>query len=107
MRSGDLPRHAAVDEGNAADQNGTGPRAALICRIPLIHRPGSARPQVADDESALHIRIAGYEAPRIRVCVHRCSSVAFRMSKIIRVPVSPCLRVDARSDSPFDPQREK
>ena len=27
-----------VDEGNAADQNGTGSRAALICSIPLIHR---------------------------------------------------------------------
>ena len=59
LRARDLPRHAAVDEGNAADQNGTGPRAALIGRIPLIHRPGSARPQVAYGESVLHIRIAG------------------------------------------------
>jgi hypothetical protein len=51
--SRDLPRHAAVDEGNAADQNGTGSRAALICSIPLIHWPGFARPQVAYGESAL------------------------------------------------------
>ena len=78
MRVRDLPRYAVVDEGNAADQNGTGPRAALICRIPFIHRPGSARPQVAYGEAALHIRIAGYEAHRIRVRVHRCSSVAMR-----------------------------
>ena len=27
-----------VDEGNTADQNGTGSLAALICSIPLIHR---------------------------------------------------------------------
>ena len=54
MRSRDLPRHAAVDEGNAADQNGTGPRAALICRIPLIHRPGSARPQTSHHLSSGH-----------------------------------------------------
>src|SRR6266542_4901695 len=58
VASRDLPRHAAVDEGKAADQNGTGP--ALICSLPLIHWPGSARPQVAYSESAFwYIRIAG------------------------------------------------
>jgi len=47
MPSRDLPRYAAVDEVNAADQSGPWASAVLICSIPLIHRPGSARPQVA------------------------------------------------------------
>ena len=44
-----------VDEGNAADQNGTGPRAALICSIPLIHR-GMPR-QVASGALSVLFRV--------------------------------------------------
>jgi hypothetical protein len=44
-----------VDEGNAADQKGTGSRAALICSIPLIHR-GVPR-QVARRAWSVSVRV--------------------------------------------------
>jgi hypothetical protein len=43
----DLPRHAAVDEGQAADQNGTRPTSRFDRRLSPHARPGCARPQVA------------------------------------------------------------